>query len=416
METATGKDLSNKATTPDELDNLIKIAKPSAWMILSGLTLLTVVLFIWGIWGSIPQKVNGIGIITSKSGIYRVTTAYKGVVEEVFYELGDSVVVGSVLLRIQQPELMSDINEAKLQLHSLYVQDTILKTSDEGVRKARIQFYALQIERGNKQLENLKHKVAFFEDKVEKQETLIDKGLITQSEFEGTKENLKDLNVEINTVQEQIKENQISQMEWEYSKKTRSQDLNAQIELLVKKINDLQDEFERQALVKSPCTGIIVEQMVAAGDVVSPNANLYVIEEPNIKDKYILELYIPFNSDAKVDVGQDAEIVPFTVNKEKYGQMLGVVIKVNKFPSSTSSLMEDLKNDELVDLLNKQGPKYKVIVDLTDDRTTVSKFRWTSPNGPPYSVTSGTLCQGYVTVRNKSPFDLVIPLLKEFVE
>lgn len=411
----TSQNPPNKLSSPDELDKLVQITKPSTWLLLGGSAFFAVIVIIWGIWGSIPQKVYGLGMITSKTGIQRVTSVYAGAVAEIYFQQGDTVVEGDVLMNISQPELLSDLQQTKLQLSALKYQDSILANTDYSEIAARSQSYKLQLERSKKEVENLNGKVAFFEDKLKKQKELLDKGLITVTEYEATKETIKDLKIQIVNTQQQLKEIDLGQTEWEYSKKSRRTDLASQINILEKKLTDLHEEYDRQTLIKSPCAGIIVDQLVSAGDVVGPNASLYVIEKAHTHDSYIVELYIPFNSDSKVEVGQDAQINPFTVNKEKYGQMIGKVIKVNRYPSSTASLMDDLKNDELVSMLNNQGPKYKIVVQLFKDPTTVSGFKWSSKSGPPFTVTTGTICQGSAMVRDKSPLDLIIPLVKDYL-
>lgn len=415
MKNDTSQNPANKLTSPDELDKLVRITKPSTWLLITGSGVFALIVIIWSIWGSIPQKVYGIGIITSKTGIQRVTSIYPGAVSEVYYEQGDTVAEGAVLMKVSQPELFADLQEVKLQLLSLQYQDSVLENTDYSEIAARTQSYKLQLTHGKKEIDNLKDKISFFEDKLKKQKELLDKGLITVTEYEGTKETIKDLKLQIVNTEQQLKEIDLGQTEWEYSKKSRKIDLTSQITVLAKKYSDMQEEYDRQTLIKSPCSGVIIDQMLTSGDMVSPNASLYVIEMLNTRDSYVVELYIPFNADAKVEVGQAAQINPFTVNKEKYGQITGKVIRVNRFPSSTSSLMEDVKNDELVNLLNSQGPKYKIVVQLFKDPSTVSGFKWSSKNGPPFKVTSGTICQGSAIVMDKSPLDLIIPLVKDYL-
>lgn len=405
----------NKLSSPDELDKLVRITKPSSWILIFTMSAFALIVIVWAIWGSIPQKIYGLGIITSNTGIHRITSVYPGAVAEIFYAQGDTVLEGMTLMRINQPELFSQIQELNLQLKALQFQDSLLNTADFAESSAKAQSYKLQQNRAKKEIDNLHDRISFYEDKLKKQKELLDKGLITVTEFEGTRETIKEFKLQIVSTEQLLKEIDLGQTEWEYAKKSRKTDLTAQISVLTKKIENLKEEYERQTLIRSNCDGIIVDQLVSAGDVVSPNASLYVIEEFKTQDNYILELYIPFNSDAKVEVGQLAQVNPFSVNKEKYGQIIGKVLKVNKYPSSTASLMDDLKNDALVNLLNSQGPRYKVIVQLDRDPLTISGFKWSSKYGPPFKVSTGTVCQGSVLVRDKSPLDLIIPLFKEYL-
>jgi HlyD family secretion protein len=42
-----------------------------------------------------------------------------------------------------------------------------------------------------------------------------------------------------------------------------------------------------------------------------------------------------------------------------------------------------------------------------------SGYRWTSPEGPPIAVKSGTLCTADIVVDRQRPVSLVIPVLKK---
>jgi HlyD family secretion protein len=56
-----------------------------------------------------------------------------------------------------------------------------------------------------------------------------------------------------------------------------------------------------------------------------------------------------------------------------------------------------------------------VVVELKTS-TNFSGYCWTSgPRGPPISITSGTLCDGTITLTNQPPIRLVLPVVKKNV-
>jgi HlyD family secretion protein len=54
-----------------------------------------------------------------------------------------------------------------------------------------------------------------------------------------------------------------------------------------------------------------------------------------------------------------------------------------------------------------------VHADLEVDPSTASRYRWSSSNGPPLRIQSGTLATAHVIVSEKRPIELVIPLLRK---
>ncbi len=418
MKNNNSQENQRETQSPEGLDRLIKITKPGFWILLIGLSAFTLLTVIWGLWGTIPQKVNGIGLIKLKSGIFKVNTKYSGSVVDLYHELGDTVKEGTVLLQLTQPELLSSINEVNLQLKGLELQDSVLLNSDSQERVSKANFYKTESEKIEKQLKSIKQKISFKKSNLEKKTELLKQGLVTKIEYELTKEAIEDLKILLNNTNAQQKQLAISMEEWQLSKSMDKDNLASQIKVLKKKIADLNKEYNRQTMIKAPTDGIIVSQMVSYGDIVGASMTLFIIEKlENRKNKnYIVDLYIPFNSNADVKVGQDAQINPFTVDKEKFGQIIGKVIRVNHFSSPTASIMESLENDELVNLLNSQGPKYRITIQLKKDSTTVSKFKWTSKKGPSYTVVSGTLCLGSVSVKEKAPIDFIVPIFKKYWE
>jgi HlyD family secretion protein len=49
------------------------------------------------------------------------------------------------------------------------------------------------------------------------------------------------------------------------------------------------------------------------------------------------------------------------------------------------------------------------------DPATVSRYRWTSSQGPPIRIESGTLAGSSITVTTRRPIELVIPLIREYL-
>jgi HlyD family secretion protein len=77
-------------------------------------------------------------------------------------------------------------------------------------------------------------------------------------------------------------------------------------------------------------------------------------------------------------------------------------------------MMRVLSNQALVQTLSAQGPPYAVYADLIPDSAAASGFRWSSAKGNTLKVGSGTLCQVNLTVRERRPIEMVIPIIREY--
>jgi HlyD family secretion protein len=94
--------------------------------------------------------------------------------------------------------------------------------------------------------------------------------------------------------------------------------------------------------------------------------------------------------------------------------MRAKVTSVSEFPSTQQAMLANLGNQDLVNSFTKMiDTPIELRVEILASDKTQSGFQWTSPAGPPGAVQAGTLCQAQITVRERPPISLVIPLLRE---
>lgn len=90
-----------KISSPDELDQVLKIVPTSSWLAL--LTLLAVIATVlaWGYLGRIPIITRGPGILLARGTTHTVVSMVSGQVVEMNSERGDLIRAGSVVARVQ---------------------------------------------------------------------------------------------------------------------------------------------------------------------------------------------------------------------------------------------------------------------------------------------------------------------------
>jgi HlyD family secretion protein len=94
--------------------------------------------------------------------------------------------------------------------------------------------------------------------------------------------------------------------------------------------------------------------------------------------------------------------------------MRAKVTQVSEFPSTQQAMLANLGNQDLVASFSKAiDTPIELRVEILPSDKTVSGFQWTSPAGPPSTVQAGTLASASITVRERPPISLVIPLLRE---
>ena len=99
----------DRLSSPEELDQRLKVVSPIGWVALLAMALLIFAGLLWGFFGSIADKTVGQGIIISSGGITSVIHHANGQITDVSVLDGDYIEKGEVLARIEQTELIEEI-------------------------------------------------------------------------------------------------------------------------------------------------------------------------------------------------------------------------------------------------------------------------------------------------------------------
>jgi HlyD family secretion protein len=159
--------------------------------------------------------------------------------------------------------------------------------------------------------------------------------------------------------------------------------------------------------IVSPETGRIDQVLTAPGRLVRAVDTVATIERPNQKlDSYA---YVPIGPGKQIKPGMSVQVSPSSVDPAQYGYLIGRVQSVSDFPATEQDLSLLLNNDQLTKLLLSNGPVLQIVVNLERDRGTASGYKWSSPKGPPFQLTHGTLATVKVVIGEQRPIHLVLP-------
>ncbi|WP_027398978.1 NHLP bacteriocin system secretion protein [Anaerovorax odorimutans] len=100
----------DRLSSPEQLDELIKVTSPRAWLALIAIGFILASIVVWGFVGDIPTKIEGQGILLNNGGVFSVIHDTSGQVVDVRFKVGDMVKKGDVIARIELPQLVTKIN------------------------------------------------------------------------------------------------------------------------------------------------------------------------------------------------------------------------------------------------------------------------------------------------------------------
>jgi len=400
-----------RLSSPEQLDQLLQVTDAKGWLALIAAATLLATALGWGIFGSVPTEAAGTGILIRRGGVSDLVSAGSGQVAEVLVRVGDTLKKGDIVAHIRQEALLRQIRDTRAKLadqRSAY-QET-LRSAEEQKRLGKRD---LEQQRANleRSIAALVKNVALLEERVAAEDKLLQDGLITKQAALTTQQSL-------NTARDQLASQRLEANGLELKRLTSEQQLDQQLETRRTTIQDLEIQLHEanaklseDVAVVSPFAGRVLEQMVDRGDVINPGTPILSVEVQS--EELMAVLFVPASAGKQVQAGMPARISPSTVKKEEYGYMVGRVTWVAAFPSTTRGMVRLLGNEALVTKLMQEGPPIQVNVALAADARTPSGYRWSSSTGPPGKISSGTLADGSVVVRQDRPLSLVLPTLRE---
>jgi len=102
-----------RISSPEQLNEYIKITNPGVWSILLGCLVLLIAVGFWAFSGSIPDTVHAFGIIFPEHGVAQVVPAAGGRITNMRVKVGDHVEAGQIIAVIPQEDLIRRITEEK---------------------------------------------------------------------------------------------------------------------------------------------------------------------------------------------------------------------------------------------------------------------------------------------------------------
>jgi HlyD family secretion protein len=401
-----------KLSSTEQLDSLMQVTTPKSWMALAAAIVLIAAALIWGIFGRTAERINGAGILLKEGGIFAIESRGTGIIHDVLVSVGDEVREGQVVVRVAQREASAEIHQTEGLLGELRAnRDRAIALIRRNL-EADLKSQGEERERLVKSTAALKKQIEFLQGRLRARNEAAEQGLITRDQAQATAQELEGA---LNSLV--ANQSQLSQLEAREASTRNQADQN--IFNLGQEVRRNERELEMNKLrytegteVVSPYRGKVVSRLVDPGqEVKSGSAVLYV----ELTDQPLQAVgFIPLQG-ARIRPGMVAQMSPEGVTWEEYGYMLGVVDSVTQGPANPEAMNRILRNQSLIQHFTAAGSVYELKVRPLSDRATPSGFKWTTREGPPLKIGSGTLLRIQIPVQEKRPIELVVPTVRTWV-
>jgi len=170
-------------------------------------------------------------------------------------------------------------------------------------------------------------------------------------------------------------------------------------------------EVGSQTEIASSVAGRIIEVRKRVGVTIAPNDVIATLEATSATVQVVA--FVSADVGKRIHVGMPTEVSPTDVKREEYGFMLAEVGQRNDFAATSEYVMSQLRNEAIAKKLVGSGPVFEVRATLKEKAETPSGFAWSTSEGPPFKIGSGTLVSIAIVVERKAPIVLVMPFLKK---
>ncbi len=406
-----------KLSTPEKLDQLIKITGSKAWISLVTIAIVLATGIGWAFMGNIKTKLNVTGVLLGGT-IHEVVSTSQGQLINLKVTLGNTVQEGDIIAVIEQPELLQQLEETKALIQERkHELKQLLSYGNQDIR-LQGEFISQQRTSIDLQIETNKKNLIFLKNQLRTENELLKQGLITRSQVVNTEQQIENSRNSIETLKTQKVQTSSQKLNLDFDLEQKINIKKQRIAEAERRHEHLKQRYEIQTNIKSPYDGRVVELLTDAGIMVTQGSPLFKLKHQNhaTRDKLHGVLYIPSQDGKKIKVGMEALIVPSTVQPQEYGFIKGKVTYVSDFPVTQKGMMTSVKNDQLVKGLLSMGALFEVYVEFEKDITSHSGFKWTSAKGPDIIINEGTSCMGKITVKTEPPVTIVVPALKKFFD
>lgn len=400
-----------RAASPEQLDHLVSITKPSDWILIFVIVLALAAALTWGIVGRIPTRAAGEGILISSGGrVVEAASAAAGRLSSINVSVGDHVVQGQPIAEIVQTDIQQRYASAVEVFHERERQhaDLIAKTARELASKGH-NFAKLEAA-FNQVIKATDQRIDYLTVDVKNLEELLAKGYTTRRNLEERRRELTDAQQRKEDTQNEILKLRSQKTDLEAQRERESQQSEFALNDARRQMDAAAGQLNQNTQVVSPIEGRVLEVKISPGAVLAVGTPVVAIESEGAKLEALV--YIPAERGKNVKLGMPVRIEPSTVKREEFGTMVGSVVAISDFPITPQGMAAVLHNENLVKRFANEGAAYAATVSLEQDSETVSGYRWAVGKGPPIRLSSGTLTRAEITTRSQRPLDLVVPLFR----
>ena len=406
----------------------MRVSSARDWIALIALGLVVAFSLVWSVRGKLPTSVTGRGVFVHPSNVVDCQTLGSGRLQSLNIRPGAVVRKGDLLGRIDQTDIRKRLDEDRSLLAVLQSQDK----AKSNLQAEQMQLHGKQDDSQRAFLQLQKQSLTKNLQDAEKLAPLLQRRLESLNEMkkEGF---LAETSADLLTAQQSVLENeskvtdlharlqqidgQLKQLDTDTNTLVRdslesSTSRSNQIRDIMSRIALSELELSRNGDVLSEHSGRILEVIATAGQVLTAGARIATLELDDETQSLVAIAYFPIRDGKKIQPGMQVQITPDTVERQRYGGILGTVTAVSSQPITREGAMAVVGNAEVLQGLMPAGPYIAVTAQMQRSAQNFSGYAWSSSTGPQLSMSAGLTGSVRTTIEERAPITYVLPFLR----
>ena len=364
------------------------------WIVVAGLAAASVASFV----GEVEVTGRGRGILLPAAGVRTLTSQVSGTVVGVEAASGDTVEAGAALVRIESASVQAQLLEAERELEA--VRTRFAASSAQQDRHYAEQVASLRARAGRlvEQIGSQRASAAHFRRRVQADQGLLDKGLVSELAVSDTRDALAQAERQLNGAEQALDQTrqELASLEG------RRQDELWQRRQTVSAAQNKRDALAlvaRQSVIEAPASGTVEALTVRVGEVVQagqPVGKIVPVDSPLHVVSFMAE-----KDRAFARAGDEAQLELDQLPHAEYGTLAARVVRIGDDLASPTEIREALGEGQRL-----EGSAYRVELEIVDAQPALEAG---------VKLRTGTLLDARFTLRRQKLVTLLFaPLRKWF--
>lgn len=387
-----------KLASPERLDVLMQVTSPRGWLALYTMGGVLLAVLIWSIFGSIPTRVDGDGILIRGGVLREIRAGAPGELVALGVRINDVVKQDQVVGQLRQLDYSDEIRATESKMRELSQE----AGAGEGEDRETISGFHANIQSAQAEIKSYEQELSKAREDLRLKQQSLSKGLITRQRVMTAERDVVSLAGRVESLRANIRSLYASMRGVEQRIRSRYQAAqNVQIEL---------DRLKTDSTLHSPTVGRVIEIKKRIGDSVASGEVIAVVEPEAAEMEPVV--YVNSTTGKQIKPGMEAQVSPSTVKREDYGYMKATIDYVGEYPVTPQAVQSSVANQALAQELIGASAKIEVRAKLSRSKGTTSGYAWSSSGGPSFRIQSGTRVMVSVVVDRRRPITFVLPIIR----